>query len=38
MEKSYATKSDVREESNKLSAAIGKHYVDMSNFSDFKEL
>ena len=37
MEKSYATKNEVREESNKLSTAFGKHYLSVSNFADFRE-
>ena len=35
MEKSYATKNEVREESNKLSQAVGNHYLSVSNFADF---
>ena len=37
MEKSYATKNEVREESNKLSQAVGNHYLSVSNFADFRE-
>ena len=37
MEKSYATKNEVRDESNKLSQAVGNHYLSMSNFNDFRE-
>ena len=37
MEKSYATKNEVREESTKISQAVGNHYVSMSNFADFRK-
>ena len=37
MEKNFATKNEIREETNKLSSAIGNHYMSVANFSDFRD-
>lgn len=37
MEKNYATKNEIRDETNKISQAIGNHYLSVTNFADFRE-
>ena len=37
MEKNFATKNEIRDETNKLSSAIGNHYMSVANFSDFRD-